>query len=136
MTTRHVGAGVIAALVLVAGVGHQSRPAAQQGGFTRTLLLDEDLSVPMRHVVQARAAFEPGITSGRHTHPGEEVGYVLEGEIELLINGRPSVTVKAGESFLVPAGAIHEGRTAAAQAATVLATYIVEKGKPVSNPVK
>lgn len=109
---------------------------AQQTGFTRVMLQDHDLSIPNQHVVQARAEFEPGVTSGRHTHPGEEIGYVLEGQVELIIDGRPPTVAKAGEAFFVPAGLIHEGKNIGKTAAKILATYVVEKGKPVSTPVK
>lgn len=109
---------------------------AQQTGFSRTMLQDQDLSITGQHVVQARAEFQPGVASGRHTHPGEEIGYVLDGHLEVTIEGKPPIVVKAGETFFIPAGLVHEGRNAGTTVAKVLATYIVEKGKPVSTPVK
>ncbi|OAI52637.1 cupin [Betaproteobacteria bacterium SCGC AG-212-J23] len=124
---------IIAALVAVAGIGTL---AAQQPGFTRKLLQDQNLSVPDRHAVQALAEFVPGGAAGKHTHPGEELGYVVEGTLELLIDGQPPRTVKAGESFFVPAGMVHDGRNVGSGPAKVLATYIVEKGKPVASPAK
>jgi quercetin dioxygenase-like cupin family protein len=86
--------------------------------------------------VQALAEFVPGGAAGKHTHPGEELGYVVEGTLELLIDGQPPRTVKAGESFFVPAGMVHDGRNVGSGPAKVLATYIVEKGKPVASPAK
>ena len=124
---------IIAVLVAVAGVGTL---AAQQPGFTRKQLQDQNLSVPDRHAVQALAEFVPGGAAGKHTHPGEELGYVVEGTLELLIEGQPPRIVKAGESFFVPAGVVHDGRNVGSGPAKVLATYIVEKGKPVATPVK
>jgi quercetin dioxygenase-like cupin family protein len=109
---------------------------AQQAGFTRTPLQDQPLSDPARHAVQARAEFAPGIAAGKHTHPGEELGYVLEGEVLLEIEGQPPRTVKAGEAFFVPAGLVHDGKNTSSGVTKVLATYIVEKGKPVATPVK
>jgi quercetin dioxygenase-like cupin family protein len=109
---------------------------AQQSGFTRVMLQDHDLSIAGQHVVQARAEFQPGVASGKHTHPGEEIGYVLEGQVEVTIEGKPAITAKAGEVFFVPAGLVHEGRNIGQSAAKILATYVVEKGKPVSTPVK
>lgn len=109
---------------------------AQQPGFTRTALQTQDLSTPGRVAVQARAEFEPGVAAGRHTHPGEELGYVLEGQLELLIDGQPPRTVKAGEVFFVPAGLVHDGKNTGSGKAKVLATYVVEKGKPVATAVK
>ena len=123
----------IAALVAIAGIGTL---AAQQPGFTRKLVQDQNLSIPDRHAVQALAEFVPGGAAGRHTHPGEELGYVVEGTLELLIDGQPPRTVKAGESFFVPAGMVHDGRNVGSGPAKVLATYIVEKGKPVASPAK
>lgn len=124
---------LIAVLVAVGGIGTL---AAQQPGFTRKLLQDQNLSVAERHAVQALAEFVPGGAAGRHTHPGEELGYVVEGTLELLIEGQPPRTVKAGESFFVPAGLVHDGRNIGSGSAKVLATYIVEKGKPVASPAK
>jgi len=109
---------------------------AQQTGFTRVMLQDHDISIAGHHVVQARAEFQPGVTSGRHTHPGEEVAYVLEGQVEILIEGKAPQVIKAGEPFFVPAGVVHEGRNIGASVAKILATYVVQKDKPVSTPVK
>lgn len=73
---------------------------AQQTGFTRTMLQQADISAPGREAVTARAEFHaPGASVGRHTHFGEEIGYVIEGTLSVEIDG---VTVKAGEAFIVP----------------------------------
>jgi quercetin dioxygenase-like cupin family protein len=111
-------------------------PAAQQPGFTRAVLQDQPMSTAGRHAVVARAEFTPGGVAGKHTHPGEELGYVVEGTLELLIEGHAPKTVKAGEVFFVPAGVVHDGRNVGGGKAVVLATYIVETGKPVASPVK
>jgi quercetin dioxygenase-like cupin family protein len=109
---------------------------AQQPGFTRKMLQDQNLSVNDRHAVQALAEFVPGGAAGKHTHPGEELGYVIEGTLQLEIAGEPPRTVKAGESFFVPAGVVHDGKNIGSGPAKVLATYVVEKGKPVASPAK
>ncbi|MFM9992054.1 MAG: cupin domain-containing protein [Burkholderiaceae bacterium] len=109
---------------------------AQQTGFSRVLLQTQDLSTPGKVVVQARAEFDPGVAAGRHTHPGEELGYVLEGQLELRIDGQPPKMIKAGETFFVPEGLIHDGINTGTSKAKVLATYVVEKGKPVATPAK
>ena len=109
---------------------------AQQTGFSRVLLQTQDLSTPGKVVVQARAEFDPGVAAGRHTHPGEELGYVLEGQLELRIDGQPPKMIKAGETFFVPEGLIHDGINTGTSNAKVLATYVVEKGKPVATPAK
>jgi quercetin dioxygenase-like cupin family protein len=127
MKTRNALLGI--ALTAVAGV-----LAAQQPGFTRKMLQDQKLSVDDRHAVQVVAEFQPGGVAGKHTHPGEELGYVLEGTLELQITGEAPRTVNAGESFFVPAGVVHDGKNVGKGHAKVLATYIVEKGKPVASP--
>jgi quercetin dioxygenase-like cupin family protein len=109
---------------------------AQAPGFTRTVLQDQNMSVQDRHAVVARAEFVPGGAAGRHTHPGEELGYIVEGELELLIDGQPPKRLKAGDVFFVPAGMIHDGKNVGSGKAVVLATYVVEKGKPVASPAK
>ncbi|HUL92597.1 MAG TPA: cupin domain-containing protein [Burkholderiales bacterium] len=109
---------------------------AQAPGFKRVELQDRDLSVPGRHAVQARAEFEPGGAIGRHTHPGEELSVVLSGTLLLEVDGQPPRTIKAGESFFIPAGVVHAGKNTGKGKAVVLATYVVEKGKPVASLVK
>ena len=109
---------------------------AQAPGLKRTELQDRDLSIPGRHVVQARVEFDPGAGIGRHTHPGEEISVVLEGSLLLEVDGQPPRTVKAGEAFFIPAGVIHAGKNPGSGKGVVLATYVVEKGKPVATLVK
>ena len=124
---------LIAAATLLAGA---TLLVAQEPGFTRKLLQDHDVSAPDRHVVQALAEFIPGGAAGRHTHPGEEFGYIMEGTLELQVEGQPPRTLKAGDSFFVPAGVVHDGKNVGSGPAKVLATYVVEKGKPVASPAK
>ena len=126
----------IATVVLSLTAGAAGVAWAQQTGFTRVMLQDHDLSVAGKHVVQARAEFQPGAASGRHTHPGEEIAYVLEGQLEVTIDGKPKIAVKAGETFFIPAGAVHEGKNVGSTVAKVLGTYIVDKDKPLSTPAK
>jgi quercetin dioxygenase-like cupin family protein len=108
--------------------------AAQQPAFKRTTLQQADLSVPGREVITAVAEFQPGATPGRHTHFGEEVGYVLEGTLLVEQDGKPPVTLKAGSAFLIPAGTVHNATNTGTGTARILATYIVEKGKPLATP--
>ena len=106
---------------------------AQPPGLKRTILQKADLSVPGREVVVALAELPPGAAAGRHTHPGEEVSYGLEGAATLLVDGQPPRELKAGDSFMIPAGVIHDAKVGD-KASKVLATYIVEKGKPLATP--
>ena len=107
---------------------------AQQPGFTRKMLQDQVVGATDRHAVQVIAEFVPGGAAGKHTHPGEELGYVLEGTLQLEIAGQPPRTLNAGEVFFIPAGVVHDGRNIGVGPAKVLATYVVEKGKPVASP--
>lgn len=121
----------VAALVLLAAAVR-----AQQPGFSRTVIQKGDLSTPNHEVVTAVAEFQPGATVGMHTHPGEEVAYVLEGTVLLEQAGKPAVTLKAGEGFIIPSGTPHNATNKGTAKARVLANYIVEKGKPLATPVK
>ena len=110
--------------------------SAQQPGIKRTDLQRHDLSVPGREVIQARVEIDPGVASPKHWHPGEEIIYVLEGTLEYQIEGQPSVTVKPGDVLFVPAGAIHSAKNIGSSNGAELATYIVEKGKPLITLVQ
>lgn len=108
--------------------------SAQQTGFKRTVLQQSDASVPGREVVMAVAEFQPGASSGRHTHSGDEVGYILEGTVVIAQDGKPDVTLGPGKSFHIPAGTVHNATNSGSTGARVLATYLVEKGKPLATP--
>jgi quercetin dioxygenase-like cupin family protein len=107
---------------------------AQQPGFKRVELQKHDVGTTGREVVQVRAEFDPGGSVGRHTHPGEEISYLLEGSIELEVDGKTQ-TVEAGKPFFIPAGTVHSAKNNGKGVAKVLATYIVEKGKPVTTMI-
>jgi quercetin dioxygenase-like cupin family protein len=103
----------------------------QQTGITRTDLVRNDISAPGRETIQVRVDFAAGASFGRHSHPGEEIAYVLEGSLEYQIDGKPPVTLKAGEALYIPAGTIHAAKNVGEGKGSELATYIVEKGKPL-----
>jgi quercetin dioxygenase-like cupin family protein len=86
-------------------------------------------------VIQARVEIDPGVTSPRHTHPGEEIIYVLEGSLEYQVEGKPPVTLKAGDVLFIPAGTVHAAKNVGSGNAAELATYVVEKGKPLVTVV-
>jgi len=102
------------------------------GDIGRILLMKEDLSVPGREVVQVRVDFPPGATAVRHSHPGEELVYVIEGVLEYRLDGRTPVTLSAGNVLLIPYGMHHAVRNVGSGTAAELATYIADKGKPLS----
>jgi len=128
-------AASFAAGALAGALGVQSLNA-QQPGFKRAVLQKQELSAQGRDAVVALAEFTPGGAAGRHTHPGEELGYVVEGTLLLEVDGQASRTLKAGDVFFVEAGKVHDGRNTGSGPAKVLATYIVERGKPVATPAK
>ena len=105
--------------------------ASAQSGVTRTDLQRHDLSVPGHEAVQVRVDFAPGATAPRHSHPGEEIIYVIEGAVQYQLDGQSPVTLKAGQVLFVPAGVVHAARNVSSEPAAELATYIVEKGKPL-----
>jgi quercetin dioxygenase-like cupin family protein len=106
---------------------------AQAPGIKRTLLQRSDVSSD-REVILGHAEIAPGSAAGRHTHFGVETGYVLEGTASLEIEGETPKLLKRGDSYLIPAGKVHDAKTVGDVPAKVLATYVVEKGKPLATP--
>jgi quercetin dioxygenase-like cupin family protein len=125
----------MAALISVSVLAPGSAQALPSG-IKRTDLQRHDLGVPGREAVQVRVDIEPGVAFGNHTHPGEEIIYVLEGTFEYQIEGKPPVTLKAGDVLFIPAGTVHAAKNVGSVTASELATYIVEKGKPLLTLVK
>jgi quercetin dioxygenase-like cupin family protein len=106
--------------------------AVQQApGLWRTDLQRQDLSVPGREVVQARVDIGPEAPLVKHTHPDEEIIYILEGSLEYQIDSQPPKTFNAGDALTVPAGVVHAVRNVGSGNAAELATHVVEKGKPL-----
>ncbi len=104
---------------------------SQQPGIKRTNLQQHDLSAPGREVVQVRVDIAPGEAFPRHSHPGEEIVYVIEGSFEYQVEGKAPVTLKAGDVLFIPARTIHAVKNVGSGNAAELATYIVEKGQPL-----
>ena len=123
-----------AALIIGSGLALHVTHAGQ-AGTKRTNLQRHDLSAPGREVVQVRVDFDPGYVAPRHTHPGEEIIYVIEGSLEYEIDGKVA-RVKAGDVLFVPAGAVHTAKNVGSGNGAELATYVVEKGKPLITLVK
>ena len=119
-------AAIVSPVVIVSAI-------AQQSTIKRTPLQTVDFP-PGFNVVSAIAEIAPGNCAGRHTHPGVESSYVMEGAILLKVEGKPDQTLKAGESFQIPANTPHDACTVPGQAFKVLANYIIEKGKPLASP--
>lgn len=107
---------------------------AQSTGLVRTIVQRADVSAPGREAVITRVEIAAGARSGRHTHPGEEITYVIEGEGEILMDGKPALKIKAGEGFIVPAGMKHDAHNTGTQTLKLAAVYLVEKGQPLATP--
>ena len=119
------------AALIAASVFALTAAQAQPSGVKRTDLQRHDLSAPGREAIQVRVDLAPGVAFGNHTHPGEEIIYVLEGALEYQVDGKPPVTLKAGDVLFIPAGAVHSARNVGSVTGSELATYFVEKGKPL-----
>jgi len=107
---------------------------AQNTGIQRTLVKRADVSVPGREGVIARVETAPGASAGRHTHPGDEISYILAGEGDMLMEGQPTLHVKAGDGFIVPGGVRHDARNTGTEPLKLVGVYVVEKGKPLATP--
>jgi quercetin dioxygenase-like cupin family protein len=127
---------IVTATAALLVAGSLALPTAQAhevslGDIKRTDLLRHDLSGPGREVIQVLVEFGPGVSAVRHSHPGEELVFVTEGLLEYRLDGRPPVIVKAGEVLFIPHGTPHAVKNVGTGQAAELATYIVEKGKPL-----
>lgn len=125
-----VKAGLVG-VVLAALVGGVM---AQAPGITRTVVGKGDVSVQGREAVVARVDVAPGAMVGWHTHPGDEIGYITEGELQLLVAGQEPRNVKTGESYVIPAGVVHAAHNHGTAASRLVGVYVVEKGKPLASP--
>ncbi len=115
------------------------KPASPQpadelaGKLRRTELAHSASSIPGREIVQVRIEIPAGVESGWHLHPGEEVGYILAGTVEIRIEGRPTLTLHAGDPFLIPPRTPHNALVAGPETGLMLSTYIVEVGQPLAT---
>jgi quercetin dioxygenase-like cupin family protein len=118
-----------AILAVLTGVTLGQTPA-----LTRTIVARADVSVPGREAVAARVDIAPGGASGWHTHPGDEISVVNEGEVVVMVAGQPPRRVAAGEGFVIPAGVVHNAKNEGASLTRLVGVYVVEKGKPLASP--
>lgn len=103
------------------------------GKLKRTELQRGALSIPGREVVQVITEIPVGVESGWHTHPGEEVGYILGGTVSMMVARRPTLTLNAGDPFLIPPGVPHNALDLGPDLGKMLSTYIVEQGQPLAT---
>jgi quercetin dioxygenase-like cupin family protein len=123
-------------LVLATALVAVSVTLAQTPAIKRTPLQKTDLQGTDREVILGKAEIAPGGETGRHTHPGIETGYVLSGSTTLEIEGEGTKVLKAGDSYTIPYGKVHNAKVTGSEPGVVLATYVVEKGKPLASPAK
>lgn len=131
-TTPFILATILAAVALGSLA---PRATAQSVGVTSKLLLRSSVSADSAKETILRAVeFAPGATTGRHSHPGDEYAAVLEGTLELRLEGQEPRRVTAGEAYHNPQGVVHETRNVGDSIARTVATFVVEKGKPLTVP--
>jgi quercetin dioxygenase-like cupin family protein len=126
----------IAALAVVVSAVATIGPANAEQPIKRTDLVDSKIDVPGHKVVQVRVDFEPGVLAPNHSHPGEEIAYVIQGTLEYVLEGRDPVRLQAGQSLFIPTGVRHSARNVGEGTASELATYIVKDGKQLVVPAK
>jgi quercetin dioxygenase-like cupin family protein len=128
---RPLFVAALAAIAAAPAGSEQTVAGPQPPGITRTDLQRHDLSMKGWETVQARIDIAPGALAPAHTHPGEEVIYIIEGELEYRIGDKPWVKVKTGDVLFVPDGVVHAARNRSSANGAELATYVVRKGKPL-----
>lgn len=136
--TLHRGSGLIAALL---GLGAAlpalaQSPAAPAPALKRTEVFRDDVAQAGHEAVVMKVELAAGGHSGRHTHPGDEISYVVDGEGSLLVDGEAPRKLKPGDAFVVKAGRAHDARNDGAQPMHLIGVYVVEKGKPLATPAK
>lgn len=141
MSADHRRAGGVGLVVLFAAVfaaaflaRGQAQNAPAAGGVQRILLTKADVSVPGREADAMRAEIAPGASTGRHTHPGDEIDYVLQGQLDITFDGQPPHHLKAGDALIIPMGTVHNAVNVGSTTALISAVFIVEKGKPLATP--
>lgn len=128
--TQHLRALVVGAVVFTTA----TIIIAQTSAITRTVVTKADVSVPGREAVVARVEIAPGGVAGWHTHPGDEISYVLDGAATLMVAGQPPRQVAAGEGFVIPAGVVHSAKNEGTLPIKLVGVYVVEKGQPLASP--
>jgi quercetin dioxygenase-like cupin family protein len=140
MLTRRAFTGVAGCAIcglsefVATGAVAQGTPPAATAGVTRKILGQVDGPVPGYVTISVEAEIEAGVLVARHTHPGIESGYIVEGGLDLPVEGQPTRTLRPGDAFQVPANTPHAGSKNGDKKTKVAITYILEKGKPIASP--
>ena len=123
-------AGVAASMAPLSG---QTSGDALASKLVRREVQRSPSSIPGREIVQVETLIPAGVESGWHTHPGEEVGYIIAGQVEMMVEGRATVVLHPGEGFLIPPRTPHNARDLGPETGRMLSTYIVETGQPIAT---
>ncbi len=126
---------MIQAIALALVLGGAAAAQAEQP-LQRTDLIRNDIDVPGHEAIQVRVDFAPGVLAPKHSHPGEEIAFVIEGTLEYQLEGAEPVTLKAGQSLFIPSGVVHSAKNTGSGKASELATYVVRKGETLVVPAK
>ncbi len=134
---------VLVAVIALAGVVAYMAPASGQAGkgtrdelagkLARREIQRAQLSIAGREMVQVETLIPAGVESGWHIHPGEEVGYIVEGQVEMMVQGRAIVVLQPGQGFLIPPRVPHNARDLGPETGRMLSTYLVEAGQPIAT---
>ena len=122
-----------ALLVALAGVPALAEVSPE---VKRAVLQRHDLRTPGLEGVMARVEIPARGREGRHTHPGDVFAYIISGTVTLEVEGRPAATLKGGDSFFIEAGRVHEGINPGDAPVILVATFAVDKGKPLTTKVR
>ena len=133
-------AGVVASMGPASGQADKGTRDDLAGKLARREVQRSLLSIPGREMVQVETLIPAGVESGWHIHPGEEVGYIIAGQVEMRVQGRETVVLSPGDGFLIPPRTPHNARDLGPESGRMLSTYIVETGQPIAmfvdQPVK
>ncbi|MES2742143.1 MAG: cupin domain-containing protein [Pseudomonadota bacterium] len=127
---------MLSATLLCATLAGSGGALAQSMGLKRSVIEKADTSIPHREAVVARVELDVGASAARHTHPGEEIGYVLEGQGELRIDGAKPRLLKAGDAFVVKAGQVHSAQNTGTGPMRLAVVYVVQKDQPLASPAQ
>ena len=126
-------AGMFADMAPASGQAKKGTRDELAGKLARREVQRSPLSIPKREMVQVETLIPAGVESGWHIHPGEEVGYIIEGQVEMRVQGRPTIVLNPGDGFLIPPRTPHNARDIGPETGKMLSTYIVETGQPIAT---
>jgi quercetin dioxygenase-like cupin family protein len=109
----------------------ESTQPAEPATLKRTELQRFPSPIPGWEIVQTLVEIPEGVASGRHSHPGPEVGYIVRGDVAMEFDDRPTLTLSTGDPFMIPPGIIHNARNIGTVTTKMLSTYVVDEAQPL-----